>query len=262
MSLFAALAANFVLVCLCAGLRLLTLSGLAAGFLIGSLIAACLGWGGWGILLAFFLGGTAATRFQFARKKALGVAQEGGGKRRWKHAWANAGTGCACALLAWYCRRQEGPWAEAWTWAYVACFAAALSDTLSSEFGQLAGQKPTLITTGEEVEIGTDGGITRAGILVGVLGALLLTLAGRFMDLVPVKATLPVMAAGLSGNLFDSYLGATLQRRGFLSNDLVNFSNTVLGALLGLSGFWLMRALPGFLAQSGIGYERLLRFFI
>jgi uncharacterized protein (TIGR00297 family) len=262
-SLSTAFVLNLVLVLFCAWLRLLSPSGLAAGFLIGTLVAGSLGWGGWVVLVAFFLAGTAATYVQYGRKRELGVAQMGGGRRRWRHAWANAGAGCACGLLAALARRRGlEAWLECWTWAFVASFAAALSDTLSSEFGQLAGQKPRLITTGEEVEVGTDGGITRAGTLVGVLGALLLTLTGRFLGLVPVRATLPVMAAGLSGNLFDSYLGATLQRRGLLSNDWVNFSNTIFGAALGLAGFWFMRLLPAWLARWGLGTDRILHLLV
>jgi uncharacterized protein (TIGR00297 family) len=147
-------------------------------------------------------------------------------------------------------------------WAFVGCFAAALSDTLSSEFGQVAGQQPVLITTGEPVPIGTDGGITLGGSLVGALGAVLMALMGRFLHLVPVRATLPVLLAGLAGNLVDSALGATLQRRGALDNDQVNFINTLCGAGLGLAGYWAMSVFPGLLNQWGWGAQSLLDMLI
>lgn len=233
--------------------KLLTRSGSAAAFLIGTVIWGCLGWQGWLVLCAFFFGGTASSFFKYEKKHALGVAQGHGGQRRWAHAWANAGCGVLCAIFSALARsRGHELHAEAWRWAFVACFAAALADTLSSELGQLAGQPPRLITTGELVPVGTDGGITRMGTLVGILGATLLSLLGRFLDLTPVRATLPVLLAGLSGNLLDSYLGATLQRQGRLDNDGVNFTNTVAGAALGYAGFWGMRSLALWMRAHGI----------
>jgi uncharacterized protein (TIGR00297 family) len=236
---------NGALVCACMLLNLLSPSGCLAAFLIGASVWLCLDWRGWLVLLAFFLGGTAATKFRFGAKRDLGVAQENSGRRRWSHAWANAGAGVLCAAFSLYfAGRADRLHREAWVWAYVACFAAALSDTLSSEFGQLAGKPPRLITTGKVVAVGTDGGITLAGTLMGLLGAALLSVMGRLIGLTPVRATLPILVAGLSGNLLDSYLGATLQRSGRMTNEAVNFANTCGGAALGYLGFWFMLWLP------------------
>jgi uncharacterized protein (TIGR00297 family) len=242
--------------------RLLSRSGAVAGFFIGLLIYGSLGWRGWAVLLAYFLGGSAATKFRFGRKVALGAAEANGGRRRWQQAWANAGAGVACALAALYCDHHGGLGyqAEAFRWAYVGSFAAALSDTLSSEFGLLANKAPRLITTGEAVEPGTDGGITLAGTLMGILGAALLSLLARSISLTPVRATLPLLLAGLFGNLLDSWLGATLQRRGILHNDSVNFINTLGGAALGYVGFWAMGWIPLGLRQMGL--PQLLELFI
>lgn len=256
-------ALNLGLSLLCYGKRLLSASGAVSGFVIGSLIGLALGWQGWAILLAFFFGGTLATFFKKGKKEQRGVAQADHGRRRWNHAWANAGCGVLCAGVSWWffraCQWEE---AEAWRWAFVACFASALSDTLSSEFGMLADEQPRLITNFEKVPHGTDGGITRAGMLMGILGAAMLTLLGRFLTLVPVRATLPVLLAGVSGNLLDSFLGATLQRKGYLNNDTVNFFNTLGGTLLGYFGFWFMKALPAWLAEAGLNHMGLLNLFI
>lgn len=257
----AALLANAVLVALSVRLRLLSRSGNAAAFVIGSLVYGCLNWQGWAVLLFFFLGGTAATKFRFSDKQRMGVAQGDHGRRRWRHAWANAGVGVFCALASQVCLYHGNPGvAEAWHWAFVGAFAAALSDTLSSEFGQLAGKPPRLITSGAVVSPGTDGGITLAGTLMGILGASLLSLVARVLGVTPVRATLPLLLAGLGGNVIDSLLGATLQRRGLLNNEGVNFINTVGGAALGYGGFWVMLAIPASLRDMGL--PTLLEFFV
>jgi uncharacterized protein (TIGR00297 family) len=257
------LALNLGLSALCYAKKLLSRSGSVSGFVIGTAIGLSLGWQGWMVLMVFFFGGTAATFFRKDKKERRGVAQEDHGRRRWNHAWANAGCGVLCSVLAYaFLRAENFEEAQAWRWAFVACFASALSDTLSSEFGQVADQQPWLITTGETVPVGTDGGVTRAGILVGILGAACLTLLGRFLRLVPVRATLPVLLAGISGNLLDSFLGATLQKRGVLNNDTVNFGNTLAGAALGYFGYWFMRALPLWLQWAGIHHLYVLDLFI
>jgi uncharacterized membrane protein len=49
-----------------------------------------------------------------------------------------------------------------------------------------------------------------------------------------------LLVAGTAGNLADSVLGATLERRGVLDNNTVNFLNTLTGALVaGGLGYWL-----------------------
>jgi uncharacterized membrane protein len=40
------------------------------------------------------------------------------------------------------------------------------------------------------------------------------------------------LAAGAGGLFFDSFLGATMERRGWIGNDLVNFASTLFAAVL------------------------------
>jgi uncharacterized membrane protein len=47
-----------------------------------------------------------------------------------------------------------------------------------------------------------------------------------------------VFAAACAGLFFDSVLGATLERRGWLGNDLVNFCSTLFAAAIVL--IWLL----------------------
>jgi uncharacterized membrane protein len=69
------------------------------------------------------------------------------------------------------------------------------------------------------------------GTLIGVGGSLLVALVTSFgygwgMHI------LWIVIAGTAGNLADSILGAALERRGLVPNDLVNFLNTMTGALV------------------------------
>jgi uncharacterized membrane protein len=45
----------------------------------------------------------------------------------------------------------------------------------------------------------------------------------------PSQAAIALFA-GICGLFFDSFLGATVERRGWLGNDLVNFTSTVFAA--------------------------------
>jgi uncharacterized membrane protein len=52
----------------------------------------------------------------------------------------------------------------------------------------------------------------------------------------PLTQCLTALGAGLLGFAMDSVLGATLERRGLLNNDAVNFSSTLTAALFALLG--------------------------
>jgi uncharacterized membrane protein len=85
-----------------------------------------------------------------------------------------------------------------------------------------------LITTGRVVAAGTDGGVSVAGTACGAIAAAVVVGVGPLAHL--PGAAMAVFAAACAGLVFDSVLGATVERRGWLGNDLVNFSSTVFAA--------------------------------
>ncbi|KAG6837595.1 hypothetical protein H0H93_007009 [Arthromyces matolae] len=96
-----------------------------------------------------------------------------------------------------------------------------LGDTLASELGILSTKKPRLVTTGQEVPPGTNGGMTVWGTTCSVIGG---TIIGFVMALVllwengacgsGIVAQMVAYGAfaGGFGSLVDSLLGATVQR--------------------------------------------------
>ena len=181
-------------------------------------------------LLALFLLTFAATRFGRARKEAMGLGEERRGRRA-SQVVANLG---AAGILA--AGGTAGSFvAHAMLAACVAALAEATADTVSSEMGQALsetrwGGKTLLITTGKAVPAGTDGGVSVAGTACGALAAAVIVAVSPFAhDAVPAVG---IFVAACAGLLFDSVLGATVERRGWLGNDLVNFVSTVFAAVV------------------------------
>jgi len=126
----------------------------------------------------------------------------------------------------------------------LAALAEAAADTASSEVGQVFGGRPRMITTLRKVEPGRDGAISVAGTFAG-LGAAAIVAASGTMALRGDRTMFVVSCAGgVFGLLFDSVLGATLEERGWLNNDAVNFMSTVSAAVFALG---LLAWLPSFL---------------
>lgn len=116
----------------------------------------------------------------------------------------------------------------------LAALAEATADTVSSELGQAFGGTPYLLTTLRPAPAGTDGAISVIGTAAGMAGAALVTAAGAWALQLEPRRALSALAGGIAGLFFDSMLGATVERRGWLNNDLVNFSSTAFAALVTL----------------------------
>jgi uncharacterized protein (TIGR00297 family) len=128
----------------------------------------------------------------------------------------------------------------------LAALAEATADTVSSEIGQAFGGTPFMLTTLSRVEPGTDGAISLNGTLAGIGTAALIAATGAPALGMSFAECLVAFAAGVAGLFFDSLLGATVERRGWIGNDLVNFTSTAFAAALSLLAIrfaqpWLLR---------------------
>lgn len=221
---------NLALAAMALGLKMVNRSGAVCGLLLG--VAVYLGWGYKSFLLmfAFFTIGSAATRLGYARKAARGIAEKRGGARSWREAVANTLAGAFFSLLV-ITTHHEG----AFLMALIAAFAEATGDTISSEIGQWIAGRVYLITTFKPVPVGENGGVSWEGGIAGtVASALIVGLAFR-MGLCGKVGVFITLATAVAGNLLDSLLGATIERRGLVTNGIVNFACTSFAGMLALS---------------------------
>jgi uncharacterized protein (TIGR00297 family) len=116
----------------------------------------------------------------------------------------------------------------------LAALAEAAADTVSSEVGQVLGGQPRMITTLRRVEPGTDGAVSLIGTMAGVAAALIVAAVGAWALGGGRTMFMVSCAGGVFGLFFDSLLGATLERRGWLNNDAVNFMSTASAAVFAL----------------------------
>jgi uncharacterized protein (TIGR00297 family) len=205
------------------------LAGALSAVFIGTVITGSLGLPFFGIMVAFFVVGSAVTRVGYRRKAALGIAQERGGARGMRHAWANGGVPAFLALMA---GLAPPLLRDLLVLAYAASVATAAADTCSSEVGKAFGRRTYLITSLRPVAPGTEGAVSLEGTLGGLLGAYLVAGTGTLLGAYGWPAATLVATAGLLGSLAESVIGVAAERRGWMGNDLLNATNTAIGALL------------------------------
>ncbi len=221
---------NLVLALLALGMKTVNRSGAAVGFVLG--FAVYLGWGykSFLIMFAFFVLGSMATRLGYVKKAARGVAEKRGGARSWREALANSLAGAFFAILVITTHHEK-----AFLIALVAAFAEAAGDTISSEIGQWISRRAYLITNFKPVPAGENGGVSVGGTLAGLMASALVVALGFGLGLIGRGGAGMALAAAVLGNLLDSVLGATIERRGLVTNGIVNFAGTSCAGALALA---------------------------
>ncbi len=228
-------AVTFAFAILARWVRGVSPSGAVAGAIVCFLLYVSAGPGAFAALVSVFVLTSVATRIGYARKQRLGTAEKRDGRTA-SQVLANLGVAAGCAVL--YAASQGK---ALFLLSAAAALSEAAADTVSSELGQASSDKARLITTWEEVPAGTDGGVTLAGTAAGMMAALVVSLVCVVARLLPwTWLAIPATAAVL-GMLADSYLGAGLERRGWLNNDAVNLLSTLVAAVLAPSLLWLAR---------------------
>ena len=218
--------------------KLLTPAGTINAWGLGVVVWGTLGWRGYGVVLFYFLVGSAVTRIGMAQKEAEGIAEKRGGARGPENVWGSAFTATICAIgvaaikFGWL----DPSWASLLILGYVASFATKLSDTTASEVGKAYGKSTFLITTLKPVPRGTEGAISLEGTLAGIVGGILISLVAYSLDMITFQGVIICTIAAFIATNVESVIGATLQSDiDWLSNELVNVINTIVGAVVAIS---------------------------
>jgi len=234
-------------------LKALNISGAAGMIIIGTMV---FGLGGWEIsvpLLFFFISSSLLSRIKNRFKIDSMKLADKTGPRDIRQVFANGGA-AALSVLAWAVTQDS-----IWIYVYIASVCEASADTWATEIGTLSKTKPVSIVSFKEVQPGQSGGVTLIGTAGAVLGSLFTAIVA-----IPLLAKVNynfgtimlISSAGFAGCLFDSLLGATIQRQfccsktgkvtenkhsdgiknslfrgiNYIDNDIVNFSSCIFTA--------------------------------
>lgn len=227
-------------------------AGLTAGGGIAALVvgACAIAGGSWrfaAVLFAFFIPSILISRIGKRRKAQLTDIGKSGARDTWQ-VLANGGVSAFCALIVLVTHNAAA------SAAFAGAFAAACADTFGTEIGTLMRGRPHSILTFKPIPTGLSGGVTLAGTVAEIAGAVLVALVAAAAG---VALWWVVAAAGMAGALVDSIAGACVQElrycdtcaracevdphtcgtptrriRGtsFMNNDAVNAACTLTGA--------------------------------
>jgi uncharacterized protein (TIGR00297 family) len=207
--------------------RTVTIPGAVVGFVIGLTTWACAGWQGWVLLLCAFATAVITTRLGAKRKALLGIGEDRGGRRGAGNAIANTGAAAWLAAISALSIYRDAALA-----AFVGALVAGASDTVASEVGKAYGRRTWLVTTFRPVAPGTSGAVSSEGTAAGAASAVLLAVIAAALKLIPAALIMPIAAAAVAAAMIESVLGSTLEPRGLLNNDLLNFITTSSAAAL------------------------------
>ena len=232
----------------------LSRSGATAAVFVGT-AAVSAGWTWGALLLAYFVASSALSRLGRAKKerRTSGVVAKGG-NRDARQVLANGGAFALGTLLVTLAPGVAG----SASLAALGALAAATADTWATEVGTLVGGTPRSLLTARPVPPGTSGGVSLAGSVAMIAGALFVALVAAALGITRDVALLALVTlAGTVGALGDSIIGATMQERRWcdacaraterrvhdcgattrlaggrewMDNDVVNLAATLIGA--------------------------------
>lgn len=223
-----ALVFSFFLGVLAYRAKIADVSALLSAALLGVLIIVFSKLSWFLLLLTFFILGGGFTKYKYAYKESIGIAQAKDGIRSYENVFSNS-TAALVLAVAYGVFPEHG---LPIVYAYMGTVATATGDTLASEIGTTAKGRPRMITTLKLSEPGVDGAVSLLGEFAAIFGSAVIGVLAYVLGISDnfILTVLITTAGGFVGTNMDSLLGATLQKSGVLSNSGVNFAATFAGA--------------------------------
>ncbi|AVH67594.1 TIGR00297 family protein [Nostoc sp. 'Peltigera membranacea cyanobiont' N6] len=228
--------------------KLLTPAGSFHAWFLAILIWVTLGWQGYAVVMFYFLVGSGVTRIGMAQKEAEGIAEKRSGARGPENVWGSALTGALCALGVGIINSGflvPSPQSlvpnpqSLLLLGYVASFSTKLADTTASEVGKAYGKSTFLITTLKPVPRGTEGAVSLEGTLAGIVASVAIAFVGWGVGLIDLLGVAWCILASFIATNLESVIGATLQSKyTWLTNEVVNIFNTLIGAIAAVLLAW------------------------
>ena len=212
----------------------LTIPAAITGVAVATALFAGAGYVGFIMMTLFFMLGTLATSHKKNIKQQLGIAEENKGRRVATQVLANAGVQGLLGLIM----LTDVQHKEIYLLMIAAAFSSATADTMSSELGNVYGKRFYNILNFKKDVRGRDGVVSLEGTLAGVLGSVMIALVFACFQQFD-KRFIVIVVAGTVGNIMDSLLGATLEKRQVIGNNAVNFLNTISAAITAALLMWM-----------------------
>ncbi len=213
----------------------LTLDGMFAVIVVGTFVFGLGGWQAAVVVMLFFVSSS-----------AISGSEQNGSRRDGLQVWSN-GFWLVASLIGFAFVSSD-----IFIIAAIAAVATATADTWGTELGSNKYSSTYLITNLQNVEPGTDGGISLKGTTASLLGSLIIGAASLYVFSLQFTVFICIFTAGFLGSLVDSYFGATFQRNNdsvsfpvsqakiSIDNNLVNGISTGVGAMLAIIFKWIL----------------------
>lgn len=214
----------------------LTVAGAVGGGILAIVIYLGGGWTGVAMLGLFFALSVTATRLQKNVKRILGVPNAENEQRTLGQVLANGGVAAIMGILAFALPQHK----EIFLLMLASGLSSATADTLSSELGTIYGSRFYNILNFKNDRRGENGVVSLEGTMLGFMDSGMIAFVYSLGYGWSAHFSW-IVIAGTIGNLVDSLLGATLERKGKIGNDLVNFLNTLAAATVAFFLAWLQR---------------------